>query len=117
MTLLDPDMPQQELRLHMGEITYDESLVARAAIRWANTKLSEHIFIEQEKINISGRSLDESNVYYAFRECTDFARENEDTSISICLDPDNYDTIRAILNDVLARFENERLTKCNHSTL
>ena len=42
MTLLDPEMPIQELRLHMGEITYRESLVARAAIRWANTKLMDH---------------------------------------------------------------------------
>jgi len=30
-------MPTQELRLHMGELTTDEALVARAAIRWANT--------------------------------------------------------------------------------
>ena len=35
--LLNPDMPTQELRLHMGELTTDEVLVARAAIRWANT--------------------------------------------------------------------------------
>ena len=34
---LNPDMPVQELRLHMGELTTDEALVARAAIRWANT--------------------------------------------------------------------------------
>ena len=34
---LNPDMPVQELRLHMGELTTDEVLVARAAIRWANT--------------------------------------------------------------------------------
>jgi hypothetical protein len=35
--LLNPDMPVQELRLHIGELTTDEVLVARAAIRWANT--------------------------------------------------------------------------------
>ena len=35
---LDPDMPTQELRLHMGELTNDEILVARASIRWANSK-------------------------------------------------------------------------------
>ena len=34
---LNPDMPVQELRLHMGELTTDEVLVARASIRWANT--------------------------------------------------------------------------------
>lgn len=38
--LLNPDMPADELRLHMGELTSDEVLVARAAIRWANTRLS-----------------------------------------------------------------------------
>lgn len=35
--ILDPDMPMQELRLHMGEISNSESLVAKAAIRWANS--------------------------------------------------------------------------------
>ena len=35
---LDPDMPAEELRLHMGELTESEVLVARAAIRWANTR-------------------------------------------------------------------------------
>lgn len=34
--MIDPDMPTQELRLHMGELTNDEVRVARAAIRWAN---------------------------------------------------------------------------------
>ena len=33
---LDPDMPTQELRLHMGKLTASEVRVARAAIRWAN---------------------------------------------------------------------------------
>lgn len=36
--LLNPDMPQQELLLHMGEMSRDEIRVARAAIRWANTR-------------------------------------------------------------------------------
>lgn len=34
---LNPDMPTQELLLHMGELTRNEIKVARAAIRWANT--------------------------------------------------------------------------------
>ena len=34
--MIDPDMPDQELRLHMGELTAQEARVARAAIRWAN---------------------------------------------------------------------------------
>lgn len=33
---LDPDMPDQELRLHMGELTAQEMRVVRAAIRLAN---------------------------------------------------------------------------------
>jgi hypothetical protein len=39
--LLDPDMPDQTLRLHMGELNADEMLVARAAIRWANDTFKE----------------------------------------------------------------------------
>lgn len=38
--LLDPDMPAQQLRLHMGEMTAQEMRTARAAIRWANTRAS-----------------------------------------------------------------------------
>jgi hypothetical protein len=34
--LLNPDMPAQSLRLHMGDMTPDEMRTARAAIRWAN---------------------------------------------------------------------------------
>ena len=37
MNYLNPDMPVQELRLHMGELTDSEVRVARAAIRWANS--------------------------------------------------------------------------------
>jgi len=36
-TQIDPDMPAQQLRLHMGELTASEIRVARAAIAWANT--------------------------------------------------------------------------------
>lgn len=39
--LLDPDMPAQEMRLHMGEMTAQEMRTARAAIRWANTRQAE----------------------------------------------------------------------------
>lgn len=41
--LLDPDMPAQELRLHMGEITNQEARTARAAIRWANSRAMAEI--------------------------------------------------------------------------
>ena len=36
--LLDPEMPTQQLRLHMGELTSNELRVARAAIAWASTR-------------------------------------------------------------------------------
>lgn len=35
--LLDPDMPADQIRLHMGEMTAQEVRTARAAIRWANS--------------------------------------------------------------------------------
>ena len=35
--LLNPDMPAQELRLHLGELTAQEERTARAVIRWANS--------------------------------------------------------------------------------
>lgn len=38
MKLLDPNMPTQELRLHCGELSANEVLVARAAIEWANSR-------------------------------------------------------------------------------
>jgi hypothetical protein len=39
--LIDPDMPAQELRLHLGEMTAQEVRTARAAIRWANAQATE----------------------------------------------------------------------------
>lgn len=37
---LDPDMPAQQLRMHLGEMTAQELRTARAAIRLANSALS-----------------------------------------------------------------------------
>ena len=39
--LLDPDMPAQEMRLHMGEMSAQEMRTARAAIRWANAQVKD----------------------------------------------------------------------------
>lgn len=44
--MLDPEMPDQELRLHMGELSAAEVRVARAAIRWANSQILHPQFIE-----------------------------------------------------------------------
>lgn len=41
--VLDPDMPVQEMRLHMGELSGTEILIARAAIRWANVHQTKAI--------------------------------------------------------------------------
>lgn len=38
---LDPDMPAQQIRLHMGEMSAQEMRTARAAIRWANSHYQE----------------------------------------------------------------------------
>lgn len=46
---LNPDMPTQELRLHMGELTTDEVLVARAAIRWANSQQEARVPLSDAK--------------------------------------------------------------------
>ena len=36
--MLNPDMSNEELRLHMGELTANECRVAKAAIAWANAQ-------------------------------------------------------------------------------
>lgn len=41
--LVDPGMPAQELRLHMGEMSAQELRTARAAIRWANARALDRI--------------------------------------------------------------------------
>ena len=48
---LNPDMPTQELRLHMGELTTDEVLVARAAIRWANSQQEARVPLSDDQID------------------------------------------------------------------
>lgn len=50
--LLDPDMPAQQLRLHMGEMDAQEERTARAAIRWANTRqnVREYVALTQDEV-------------------------------------------------------------------
>ena len=43
MPALRHDMPAQELRLHLGEMTAQEERTARAAIGWANAQLWDTI--------------------------------------------------------------------------
>lgn len=40
--LLDPDMPAQTMRLHLGELTAGEVQAARAAIGWANRQIERN---------------------------------------------------------------------------
>jgi len=49
--LIDPLMPAQEMRLHMGEMTAKELRTARAAIAWANSAAAA--LIEQEEAVIA----------------------------------------------------------------
>jgi hypothetical protein len=48
--MLDPDMSASEIRLHMGELTGNEVLIVRAAIRWANRKARLDIELLDEKL-------------------------------------------------------------------
>lgn len=48
--LLDPDMPAQKMRLHMGEMTAQEMRKARAAIRWANSCAKNTCLITPERV-------------------------------------------------------------------
>lgn len=52
--LIDPLMPAQEMRLHMGEMTSQELRTARAAIAWANSEAAA--LIEQQDAVIASLS-------------------------------------------------------------
>lgn len=48
--LLDPDMPAQTMRLHLGELTAGEVQAARAAIGWANRQIERNREDDEDKI-------------------------------------------------------------------
>lgn len=54
--MLNPEMPDSELRLHMGELTANELRVARAAIQWANAKAWEWQPMETLPTNVNNDS-------------------------------------------------------------
>ena len=58
---LDPGMPTQELRLHMGELTANEVRVARAAIAWANSALSPNNIAPEKNITEREETLHSGN--------------------------------------------------------
>jgi Zn finger protein HypA/HybF involved in hydrogenase expression len=41
--LLNPDMPSEQIKLHMGEMSAQDIRNVRAAIRWANKKAAARI--------------------------------------------------------------------------
>lgn len=55
---LNPDMPVQELRLHMGELTSDEVLAARSAIRWANSQKEARVPLNVDALAQEIRRVD-----------------------------------------------------------
>ncbi len=96
--LLDPDVPDQELRLHMGELTGDEILVARAAIRRANSRIQpyikelehdidRHINITSEqateiiKLQARVKELEASNKAYADLVATEIGTVKKNTDL------------------------------------
>ena len=48
--MLNPDMPAQEIRLHMGELSIDEMHLARAALRWADASRDDDYAALEAKV-------------------------------------------------------------------
>ena len=71
---LNPDMPVQELRLHMGELTTDEVLVARAAIRWANSQKEARVPLagEQQRCIAEAHNVAACEEYFNARPQIDY---------------------------------------------
>ena len=70
MPALRHDMPAQELRLHLGEMTAQEERTARAAIRWANIERDREVdSLRREVEELRGLVAD-----YKLR--IDFARDH-----------------------------------------
>jgi len=57
---LDPEMPAQEMRLHMGDMLAQEMRTARAAIRWANSQAATALADRDAKIAEMERERDEA---------------------------------------------------------
>jgi len=58
---LDPEMPAQEMRLHMGDMLAQEMRTARAAIRWANSQAATALADRDAKIAELERERDRRN--------------------------------------------------------
>lgn len=86
--LLDPDMPGQEMRLHMGEITAQGMLDARATIGWANSRAAP--LLEQARGALS--------------QCDEAMGYMSEYDIPLCL-PDTVKAALATINEALGRVD------------
>lgn len=57
MSIPNDNMSNDELRLHMGELTAEECNVARAAIGWSNRSIMSKILEIESKYNICGETV------------------------------------------------------------
>lgn len=78
--LLNPEMPAQELRLHCGELTQSEILVARTVIRWANTRCQAQARTVAPKSDPSFPSCNGESMAY---EKTDRTAVRDDSAMDI----------------------------------
>lgn len=80
---LNPDMPTQELLLHMGELTQSEILTARAAIRWANSEFIHENNTSQYTLGGQNHIPDNRKMVMVEKLCNqeNFVNTNEDTLI------------------------------------
>ena len=71
---VNPDMSEQELRLHLGELTAQEARTARAAIRWANAV--------QAPVIAAAKALDRSEGWDRVAYCRAGAEASPDKSLA-----------------------------------
>jgi hypothetical protein len=64
--LLDPEMSASNLRLHMGELTAQEIRTARAAIAWANSRVSAPSVVIRDQALENAANACESWADYPF---------------------------------------------------
>lgn len=71
---LDPDMPASQIRLHMGELTADEVRVARAAIRWANSRNDTK---KTEALRVVGEQAEDDGLWFVATRASEVYLQQE----------------------------------------
>jgi len=97
---LDPDMPEQALRLHMGEMTAQEVRTARAAIRWANTHAANSNPLLVEALTPSAETKAAYSGEFSFPELYWDTIKQQETTRQITVP---WTTIKAIMAAIRAR--------------